>query len=67
MVIRSHNKGMNAEPPTARFQIEHQLRRPGYASRYQMLSCVFAGAIIHRLMRIGCAVGMLTNNAQVMR
>lgn len=28
-----HN-GMNAEPPIARFEVEHQLRRPGYASRY---------------------------------
>ncbi|WP_442510497.1 hypothetical protein SH528x_002122 [Novipirellula sp. SH528] len=25
---------MNAEPPTARFQMEHQPRRPGYARRY---------------------------------
>jgi hypothetical protein len=25
---------MNAEPPTARFQIEHQPRGPGYAIRY---------------------------------
>ena len=25
---------MNAEPPIARFQMEHQLRRPGYAGRY---------------------------------
>lgn len=25
---------MNAEPPVARFQIEHQPRRPGYARRY---------------------------------
>jgi chloramphenicol 3-O-phosphotransferase len=25
------NNGMNAEPPTARFQMEHQPRRPGYA------------------------------------
>ena len=24
---------MNAEPPTARFQMEHQPRRPGYATR----------------------------------
>ena len=24
---------MNAEPPTAGFQVEHQPRRPGYASR----------------------------------
>ena len=24
---------MNAEPPTARFQVEHQPRRPGYARR----------------------------------
>ena len=28
------NNGMNAEPPTARFQIVHQPRRPGYAKRY---------------------------------
>jgi hypothetical protein len=27
------NKGMNAEPPIARFQMEHQPRRPGYARR----------------------------------
>ena len=26
---------MNAEPPTARFQVEHQPRRPGYAKRYR--------------------------------
>ncbi|MCC9642254.1 hypothetical protein LOC71_08205 [Rhodopirellula sp. JC740] len=26
---------MNAEPPIARFQLEHQLRRPGYAKRYR--------------------------------
>ena len=25
---------MNAEPPTSRFQMEHQSRRPGYAKRY---------------------------------
>jgi hypothetical protein len=24
---------MNAEPPTTRFHMEHQLRRPGYARR----------------------------------
>ena len=29
-----HNNGMNADPPTARFQMEHQPRRPGYARRY---------------------------------
>jgi hypothetical protein len=28
------NNGMNAEPPIARFQMEHQPRRPGYARRY---------------------------------
>ena len=27
---------MNAEPPTTRFQMEHQPRRPGYARRYSM-------------------------------
>ena len=26
-------KGMNAEPPIARFQLEHQPQRPGYAKR----------------------------------
>jgi hypothetical protein len=27
------NNGMNAEPLVARFQMEHQPRRPGYAKR----------------------------------
>jgi hypothetical protein len=27
------NNGMNAEPPTARFRMEHQPLRPGYARR----------------------------------
>jgi hypothetical protein len=27
---------MNAEPPTARFQVEHQPRRPDYAKRYAL-------------------------------
>ena len=31
---RMHNHGMNAEPPFARFQMERQPRRPGYAERY---------------------------------
>ena len=33
-----HNKGMNAEPPTARFQMVHLPRRPGYAKRYPAYS-----------------------------
>ena len=33
-VARMPNKGMNAEPPTARSEVVHQPRRPGYAKRY---------------------------------
>lgn len=29
----AHNNGMNAAPPVARFQVERQSRRPGYAPR----------------------------------
>ncbi len=30
---------MNAEPPIARFQMEHQPRRPGYARRSVPMNC----------------------------
>ncbi|SMP79969.1 hypothetical protein SAMN06265222_1403, partial [Neorhodopirellula lusitana] len=42
--MTTDNNGMNAEPPIARFQMEHQPRRPGYAIRYsaEPISCLEA-------------------------
>lgn len=31
--VTMHNNGINAAPPTARFQMVHQPQRPGYAER----------------------------------
>ena len=36
---------MNAEPPTARFQLEHQSRRPGDAGRSVMRGTCFAAFV----------------------
>jgi len=34
---------MNTEPPAARFQVEHQPRRPGYARRSARFFHTFLG------------------------
>jgi len=47
---------MNAEPPTARFQMEHQPRRPGYAGRYAALKMIriHTTSLLLLIIALGC-------------